>query len=107
MSCKFLTPGGSMVPRYISKLLVVSQMLNTQQPLKLEKTQAHIWNPYNFRHFLIYVSLNLKTIKFYTTKLSTDFYWQKEAIYWVKEPQCEDCLKLNLTAVFKKYIIVD
>ncbi len=58
---------------FITFISEKSVMLKTQQPLKLEKTQAQIWNPQNFRHFLLYVSLNLKTIKFYL-KLSTDFY---------------------------------
>jgi hypothetical protein len=43
-----LTPGGSMVSRYVLQLLVSEKsqkLLKTQQPLKVEKKYAHIWSP--------------------------------------------------------------
>jgi hypothetical protein len=47
ISCQFLPPGGSVVPRYLLKLLFSEKSQNckkTQQPLKLEKKFAQIWN---------------------------------------------------------------
>ncbi len=41
---------------------------------KAREKIAQIWNTQNFRNFLIHVGQNFKTIKFYFTKLATDFY---------------------------------
>jgi len=42
-------------------------------PATAREKYAHIWNPKNFIHFLIKVSLKFKKIKFYLIKLAYDF----------------------------------
>jgi hypothetical protein len=48
ISCLFLPPGGSMVPRYVVRFLLneKAQILKLNlQPPKLYNKYAHIWNP--------------------------------------------------------------
>ncbi len=63
----------------------ITKLLKTQEPRKPDKKWAQVWNPWNFKINLMYVWLNLKTIKFYTIKkaqISTD----NQGIYGAKEP---------------------
>ncbi len=71
-SASFCHQLAALFPHLIWK---ITKLLKTQQPLR------QIWNPYNFRNFLMHVWLNLKTIKFYLIKWATDLYWQTS--YWL------------------------
>jgi hypothetical protein len=56
---------------YLVKNLKIAN--NSATTVAREKN-AQIWNPLNFRNFLMYVYLNLRAIKFYLIELDADFY---------------------------------
>jgi hypothetical protein len=72
IGCQFLLTGGSMLPRYVCNFYLVKNCIIAKNSATT-KAKEKISTYFESLDILMYVGINLKTIKFYLIKLATDF----------------------------------